>query len=144
ERIGAGASGHSGAIVLEGTAIGLLPDAEHCLESLARIVREAAIECDLRLDGCWEVEHRADGTWRDGEGGLAIVDTVPGGTIDAGALLSGLARAVLAKGGTIHEHHRVEHLAGRVLRTSHGEIEAERVVVAINAFLPTVLALDVD
>jgi glycine/D-amino acid oxidase-like deaminating enzyme len=147
ERIGAGASGHSGAIALEGTAVGLLPDADHCLESLARIVRDAAIECDLRLDGCWEVEHCAGGTWRDGGTGIAIADTVPGGTVDPGAVLGGLARAVLAKGGRIHEQHRVERVglgAGRVLHTAHGDVAAGRIVVATNAYLPTLLTLGVD
>ncbi len=147
ERIGAGASGHSGAIALEGTAVGLLPDADHCLESLARIVRDAGVECDLRLDGCWELAHRPDGTWRDGDTGLAVAATVPGGTIDAGAVLGGVARAVLAKGGTIHEGHRVERVglgAGRVLQTARGNVEAARVVIATNAYLPTLVPLGVD
>jgi gamma-glutamylputrescine oxidase len=148
ERIGAGASGHSGAIALEGTAVGLLPDADHCLDSLARIVRDAGIDGGaLRLDGCWEVEHRRDGAWRDGDLKLAVADTVPGGTIDAGAVLGGVARAVLAARGTIHEHHRVERLdlgAARTLRTARGDVAAGHVVVATNAYLPTLLPLDVD
>lgn len=147
ERIGAGASGHSGAIALEGTAIGLLPDADHCLESLARIVRDAGVACDLRLDGCWELEHRAEGPWCDGDAALAIADTVPGGTMDAGAVLGGVARAVLASGGTIHEQCRVEHVdtgAARGLRTARGAVAADRIVVATNAYLPTLLPLDVD
>jgi len=152
ERIGAGASGHSGAIALEGTAVGLLEDADHCLESLERMTRDAGISCDLRLDGCWEVAHRdEDGAsgppWRDGDSRLRIEDTVPGGTIDPGAALAGLARAVLDAGGTIHEHHRVEHLdvgARRVLHVGGRDLVAERVVVATNAYLPTLLALPVD
>jgi gamma-glutamylputrescine oxidase len=147
ERIGAGASGHSGAIALEGTAVGLLEDADHCLESLARITRDAGIDCDLRLDGCWEVEHRRDGPWRDGDASLGIADTVPGGTIDAGAVLGGLARAVLSAGGEIHETSRVEHLelgSRRVLRTARGDVVAEQIVVATNAYLPMLLALPID
>ena len=152
ERIGAGASGHSGAIALEGTAVGLLEDADHCLESLERMTRDAGISCDLRLDGCWEVAHRAeDGAsgpqWRDGDSRLRIEDTVPGGTIDPGAVLAGLARAVLDAGGTIHEHHRVEHLdvgARRVLHVGGRDLVADRVVVATNAYLPTLLALPID
>src|SRR5262245_49705485 len=62
ERVGSGASGHSGGIALEGTAIGELEDADHCLESLARVTRDAGIDCDLRLDGCWEVTHAGDRT----------------------------------------------------------------------------------
>src|SRR5262249_34411094 len=56
-RIGAGASGRTGAIALEGTAAGLLEDADTCLAALARIARETAPDCDLRLDGCWEIAH---------------------------------------------------------------------------------------
>jgi len=152
DRIGAGASGHSGAIALEGTAVGDLDDADRCLESLARMTRDAGIACDLRLDGCWEVTHHAEPgapgpQWRDGETTLSIADTVPGGTIDAGAVLAGLARAVLDAGGSIHEHHRVEALElGRrpSLHTARGTVVAERVVVATNAYLPALLALPID
>ena len=152
ERIGAGASGHSGAIALEGTAVGLLEDADHCLESLERMTHHAGISCDLRLDGCWEVAHRDGGDtgelrWRDGDTWLGVEDTVPGGTIDPGAILAGLARAILDGGGTIHEHHRVEQLevgGRRILHTVGRDIVADRVVVATNAYLPTLLALPID
>lgn len=152
DRIGAGASGHSGALTLEGTAIGLLDDADHCLDAVARITRDADAPCDLRLDGCWELTHEPHSTatgptWRDGESLLRIDDTVPGGTLDAGKVLSGVARAVLRTGGTIHEQARVESLetgTRRVLRTPRGDVVAERVVVATNAYLPTLLALPVD
>jgi len=55
--VGAGASGRTGAIALEGTAAGPLDDASDCLGALARLVREADITCDLELGGCWELEH---------------------------------------------------------------------------------------
>jgi glycine/D-amino acid oxidase-like deaminating enzyme len=149
--VGAGASGHSGAIALEGTAVGELDDADHCLESLARTTRDAGIDCALRLDGCWEVTHHAGSgapaRWRDGEAPLAIADTVPGGTLDAGAVLGGLARAVLDAGGTICEHHPVDRLdvgGRRLLRTGDDTLVAERVVVATNAYLPMLLALPID
>lgn len=150
--IGAGASGHSGAIVLEGTAIGLLEDADHCLDSLAHTVRDAGIACDLVLDGCWEVTHvpSAGGSgprWRDGDGTLTVAETVPGGTVDAGKLLAGLARAILAAGGAIHERRRVERvdLGPRPsVRTAAGLLVADHVVVATNAYLPTLLPLGVD
>src|SRR5204862_7535019 len=48
DRVGAGASGHSGALVLEGTAVGPLDDADRCLESVARLTRDADAPCDLR------------------------------------------------------------------------------------------------
>jgi gamma-glutamylputrescine oxidase len=149
-RIGAGASGHSGAIALEGTAVGPLEDADDCLGSLTRITREAGIACDLRLDGCWEITHdpaAGEPFWRDGDLPLAVADTVPGGTLDPGAVLSGLARAVLGAGGHIHEHARIDALGvgtDRVLRTRGADILAERVVVATNAYLPTFLDLPID
>ena len=92
--LGAGASGRTGGIVLEGTAAGPLDGVERCLDALAGVVAEAGIDCDLTLPGCWELVHRdAPGAlrpfWRDGEAWLCIEDTVPGGTIDPGALRRG-------------------------------------------------------
>lgn len=150
ERIGAGASGHTGAIALEGTAIGMMEDADDCLGSLTRITREADVACDLRLEGCWEITHEPGShapLWRDGDAPLTIADTVPGGTLDPGAALAGLAKAVLRAGGRIHEGSRVDRIdvgARRVLRTRDTEVLAERVVVATNAYLPTFLALPID
>jgi glycine/D-amino acid oxidase-like deaminating enzyme len=149
-RIGAGASGHTGAIALEGTAIGPLEDADDCLGSLARITLDAGVACDLRLEGCWEITHEPAARqplWRDGDLPLVVSGTVPGGTLDPGAVLSGLARAVLGAGGRIHEHARVDVLAvgaERILRTKGADVAAERVVVAANAYLPTFLELPID
>jgi gamma-glutamylputrescine oxidase len=150
DAIGAGASGHSGAIALEGTAIGLVDDADDCLGSLARITRDAGVDCDLRLDGCWEITHEPgahEALWRDGDAPLAIADTVPGGTLDPGAALAGLARAVLGAGGRIHERTRIDCLeigAGRGLRTNGTAVLADRIVVATNAYLPAILPLPID
>src|SRR5215468_2832634 len=58
--LGAGASGRTGGIVLEGTAIGPLERVEHCLDALAGVVAREHIECALRLGGCWELAHRAE------------------------------------------------------------------------------------
>src|SRR5262245_826748 len=55
--LGAGASGRTGGIALEGTADGPREDADRCLDSLRQVVTEAEIACDLRLPGCWELEH---------------------------------------------------------------------------------------
>jgi glycine/D-amino acid oxidase-like deaminating enzyme len=150
-RIGSGASGSSGAVALEGTAIGLLDDADTCLATLERVTREARIECDLHLPGAWELTHdevpgRAP-LWRDGDKMLSVAGDVPGGTIDAGKVLAGLARAILATGGTIHEGTRVDRIDlgdARVLHTRDAHVTADRVVVAVNAFTPTVLRLPVD
>src|SRR5262249_11039588 len=75
--VGAGASGRTGGIVLEGTAAGPLDGVEHCLDTLASVVAEAEIDSDLSLSGCHELVHRvAPGTlqrfWRDGEAWLCV------------------------------------------------------------------------
>jgi gamma-glutamylputrescine oxidase len=147
--LGAGASGRTGGIVLEGTAAGPLDGVEHCLDALAAVVAEAGIDCDLTLPGCWELVHRdAPGAlrpfWRDGEAWLCIEDTVPGGTIDPGALVAGLARAALRAGATVHEHARVEAVEpGRParLRVGGASLLADAVFVALNAYAPALVTL---
>jgi gamma-glutamylputrescine oxidase len=149
--LGAGASGRTGGIVLEGTAAGPLEAVEHCLAALAGVVEEAGIDCDLRLPGCWELEHRAQPGalrpfWRDGETWLCVADTVPGGTIDPGALVAGLGRAAVGAGATLHEHaavHLLEPGAPARVQTARGTVLADHVVVALNAYTGTLLDLPV-
>jgi len=149
--LGAGASGRTGGIVLEGTAAGPLEAVEHCLGALAGVVEETGIECDLRLPGCWELEHRQQPGaqrpfWHDGETWLCVADTVPGGTIDPGALVAGLGRAAAGAGATLHEHAAVRALEPGPparLRTVDGTILADHVVVALNAYTTMLLDLPV-
>src|ERR1700732_3549546 len=79
-RLGDGASGRTGGIVLEGTARGIMEGADRCVPTLERLVREARINCDLKLPGCWEIEHSdsANGAlpWTDDGHGVRIVRTV--------------------------------------------------------------------
>ncbi len=90
-RIGAGASGRSGGLVLDDTSAGPLAGVEGCLAALERIVTDERIDCELALPGCWELVHDAESPiWRDGEGTLSIGSTVPGGTVHCGKLLAGL------------------------------------------------------
>lgn len=146
-RIGDGASGRTGAIVLEGTAGGPLPEVSDTIDGLARLVREASIDCALALPGCRELVHHpasADDRplWRDGEGALYVTSTVPGGTVDAGALLAGLASAATRAGVAIHQHRPVLGLvpgAPAVLRLEDAEVRADRVVLALNAYTPRLL-----
>jgi len=139
-RIGAGASGHTGAIALEGTSMGPLEQADDCLAVLARVVEDAGIDCDLRLNGCWELEHRppasgATPLWRDGDGQLYVARTEPGGTVDVGALLRGLARAASDAGARIAEQSPVLPLAANApLRLADGTtLTARHVVIATEA-----------
>jgi gamma-glutamylputrescine oxidase len=150
-RIGAGASGRTGAIALEGTAMGVLEETGTCLETLDRVVRETAIACDLELGGCWELAHRDPGPndvalWQDGDAPLCVVGTEPGGTIDAGALLAGLARAPAAAGAVVIEHAPVAPLVrGRPLELGRGaSLEARHVVVATEGLTGALVPLADD
>ena len=68
----------------------------------------------------------------------ALVDVQSIALVDPARLVWGLAQVVERLGGTIHDHSRVEgiddedgHLR---VRTSRGRVDADRVVVATNAF----------
>src|SRR5262249_35607648 len=135
--------------VLEGTAVGPLERVEHCLDALAAFVAREHIECALQLSGCWELGHHAEPgarrtLWRDGDAWLTIVDTVPGGTIDPGALVAGLGRAAGAAGGGLHEGAAVlaiEPGQPSRLRLAGGTLSADQVVIALNAYTAALLAL---
>jgi len=150
QRIGAGASGRTGAIALEGTAMGVLDETGTCLETLARVVRAASIACDLELGGCWELAHRAPGPtdvllWPDGDVPLCVTRTEPGGTLDAGALLAGLARAATAAGAVIVEQAPVRPLhRGRPLDLGGRTLDARHVVVATEGLTGALVPLPDD
>jgi gamma-glutamylputrescine oxidase len=149
--VGAGASGRTGGLVLEGTAAGLLDGVTSCIETLKRLVQEADIACDLRLGGVWELEHRRGPSpcaalWPDGETMLCIAGKEPGGSVDPGALVRGLAAAAARAGAEIHEHvavQAVEPGATPVLRTTAGALRAEQVVVALGAYVTSLVPLPV-
>jgi len=127
--VGAGASGCTGGIVLEGSHVGPLPGLDACIELLRRRVAELGIRCGLELPGCRELAHRPVAedalactpeaergaaqrgpVWRDGHRLLVEIDREPGGVVDPGRLVEGLTRAALAMGATIHEGTRVRGL----------------------------------
>jgi len=139
--LGAGASGRTGGLVLEGTAAGPLPGAEACIDALRALVRTHDLDCDLDLRGCWIVRHQgaettASPSWPDGDAGRLVVDgEEPGGAVDPGKLVAGLARAALRAGAALHERSHVELVAAGRLRADGSDVSAGRVVVATNAFL---------
>lgn len=148
--IGAGASGRTGGLVLEGTAAGPLERVDRCLEAIAATVAEARIDCDLFLPGCWTVRHVAeDGTrppgWRDGDRWIVRSGSEPGGTVDPGKLVAGLARATQAAGAAIHEPAPAQRItasgAGYRIGSAAGELSADQVVVALNAYATQLLDL---
>ncbi len=143
-RVGGGASGRSGGVVLEGAAAGELPGLGSAIEALRERIRRDGIECGLELPGCLELAHRerAEGPWRergwrDAGRWLVPAAEVPGGTLDPGALLSGMAAAATRAGARIHEGVRASRLRAMpapALETTAGGLSAGLVVVAAGAF----------
>src|SRR5215470_17968713 len=106
ERVGNGASGRTGGLVLAETAAGKQPGLGDVLKGYRRILRQLGVKADLELPGVWEL---ARGTksmegktvraqkdspieWND-LGKLRAVEKVPGGAVDPGKVVTGLARA---------------------------------------------------
>src|SRR5208282_1017508 len=111
-RIGAGASGRTGGMALGETAAGDLPGLGDVLEGFEQILGKLKIDCDLSLPGAWEIGRskgldRSPIEWQD-SGTLRVVKEVPGGTLDPGKLVSGLARAAESLGAMIFENSPVE------------------------------------
>ena len=141
DKIGAGASGRTGGMTLGETAAGNLPGLGDVLEGFAEILREMKISCDFLACGAWEVG-RKNGKrdsaicWQD-SGNLRVVREVPGGTVDAGKLLRGLAQAALALNVRIVEGRAVTGIKHRkkirVVMSGGKEIVAGQVLIATNA-----------
>ncbi len=140
QTIGAGASGRSGGLALGETAAGDLPGLGDVLGGYAGIIAELGIECDLELPGAWEIGRsggRSDSpiSWND-SGTLRVVNEVPGGTINPGKMVAGLARAAQAAGVILCEHSPVREVSGRdplVVKTRNREVRADCVLLATNA-----------
>jgi len=114
-RIGNGASGRTGGMALAETSAGDLPGLGDVLSGIGKIFARLEIDCELVLSGAWELSRsggRADSSicWQD-SGTLRVVNEVPGGTLDPGKLVSGLARAAHQRGAVILENHRVADIA---------------------------------
>ena len=141
ERIGAGASGRTGGLVLAETAVGNLRGLGDVLEGYQEILRELQIESELTMPGVYELSHsrgmrNSPIDWND-SGRLRAVKDVPGGDVNPGKVVSGLAQAAERAGAMICEMERVtEARFGEkvVTLTANGrEVSAERVLFATNA-----------
>lgn len=138
--IGAGSSGRTGGMALAETAAGDLPGLGDVLAGFSQTLRELDIDCDLKLPGAWELARRnalphSPISWND-SGNLRSVAEVPGGTIDPGKMLSGLARAAERQGALICEQARVERVDfGEPLRfdVAGRELRARAALFASNA-----------
>jgi glycine/D-amino acid oxidase-like deaminating enzyme len=162
--LGDGASGRTGGMALAETAAGNLPGLGDVLAGYKKILGDLRIDSRLTLPGVLELGRSAPAaklsrprrkssvpgekhspiSWSD-SGNLKVVRRVPGGTVDPGKVLAGLARAAENAGAQIVEHAEVRSLDFsnpprlRVRRKLRGriqekEIRAGQVLVATNAF----------
>jgi glycine/D-amino acid oxidase-like deaminating enzyme len=141
ETFGSGASGHTGGVALAESAVGDLPGLGDVLAGYREILRELNVDADLTLPGCYELG-RTGGLpntpirWKD-EGMLSALKEVPGGTINPGKTVSGLARAAERAGVLLFEATEVEEAksADEIhLTTSAGVVRAKYALFATNAF----------
>ena len=157
ERVGNGASGRTGGMALAETAAGDLPGLGDVLRGYRKILRDLRVDAELELPGVWEVarhEKSMEGKkvhplknspidWED-SGRVRAVSTFPGGTVNPGKVVSGLARAAGRAGAQIVEEaevvrmefsdpvrlHVTRKLARRVDRKI---VTANKVLLATNA-----------
>jgi glycine/D-amino acid oxidase-like deaminating enzyme len=154
--LGDGASGRTGGMALTETAAGKLPGLGNVLAGYKKILRALRIDSQLKLPGVWELDRSASATtnsrpvgkhspisWSD-SGNLRAVRRVPGGTVNPGKVLAGLASAAENAGAQIVEHAEVRALnfsnpprlsvrlnfRGRIQQK---EIRAGQVLLATNA-----------
>jgi glycine/D-amino acid oxidase-like deaminating enzyme len=156
-RIGHGASGRTGGMVLAESAAGDLPGLGDVLTGLQRILAELSrasgvpiIErAELLLPGAWEIARKqarenSPIEWDD-TGTLRVVNEVPGGTLNPGKMVESLARAAEGLGAIIVENARVNHVrwaeSGGEVSFEGGKILARKILIATNAFSLEVSAM---
>jgi glycine/D-amino acid oxidase-like deaminating enzyme len=140
EAFGSGASGHTGGMALAETAVGDLPQLGDVLGGYQEILRDLNISCDLTLPGVWELARTnplpgSPISWQD-SGDLRATKEVPGGTVDPGKVVSGLARAAEASGVLLFENARVDNVFfEQPLRLAIGgkSLRAHQMLIATNA-----------
>jgi glycine/D-amino acid oxidase-like deaminating enzyme len=149
-RIGHGASGRTGGMVLAESAAGDLPGLGDVLSGLQKILAELSrasgvpiVErAELSLPGAWEIarkQGRVDSPieWDD-TGTLRVANEVPGGTLNPGRMVESLARTADKLGAIVVEDARVDHVlwgeSGGELRFAGGKIRARKILIATNAF----------
>src|SRR5256885_7432115 len=155
--LGDGASGRTGGMALAETAAGDLPGLGDVLAGYKKILRALRVDARLTLPGVWELGRSVQATkdsdpvrkhslisWND-SGELRVARIVPGGTVDPGRVMVGLASAAEDAGAQIVEHAEVRamdfsnpprlcvrhNFRGRI---QEKEICAGQVLLATNAF----------
>jgi gamma-glutamylputrescine oxidase len=115
ESIGNGASGRTGGMVLDESAAGPLPGLGDVLAGYKKILGTLKIDAELALPGAWELARRKAAKnspicWND-SGRLHGVAKVPGGSVNPGKVVAGLARAAERAGAQIVEHAEVREVS---------------------------------
>ncbi|HWZ99734.1 MAG TPA: FAD-binding oxidoreductase [Candidatus Dormibacteraeota bacterium] len=167
--LGAGSSGRTGGMALAETAAGPLPGLGDVLAGYKRILRDLGISAELNLPGVWELargKYSMEGKevhplrnspidWKD-SGRLRAVNRVPGGSVNPGKVISGLAKAAEKLSVSIFEntnvtgfkpgdliHFYVRHEGPRKLNGKKKRvIHARRVLFTTNAASLELTALE--
>jgi glycine/D-amino acid oxidase-like deaminating enzyme len=140
EKIGAGASGNTGGMVLAESSGGDLPGLGDVVGGFARTLEDLRVQCDLNLPGAWEIGRKGGWknspiSWQD-SGRLRVIAELPGGTVDPGKLVSGLARCAEELGVFLFEGTQIDDFGlenSLRVKTGSREVRAERVLIATNA-----------
>ena len=158
-RIGDGASGRTGGIVLSETAAGDLAGLGDVLAGFEHILKKLRVDGDLELSGAWEIARsdqaeKSDNArplrggspieWQD-SGTLRAIGIVPGGTLDPGKQVSELARAAVRLGAVLLENSavtRIDWSDARELQLARGCLRATKILLATNALSSGLTALD--
>ena len=141
--LGNGASGRTGGMALDETAAGPVRGAEKVLAAYRRILRRMRVQAGASFPGAWEIGRGGAAPSLEGEpkplmfkkdsaiswfdsGHLRIVRKVPGGTIDPGKVITGLARAAQNAGVHIAEDAEVRSIDFTVPAKLHVEQKSGR------------------
>jgi len=153
--VGAGASGRTGGMALAETAAGKQPGLGDVLAGFRHILDTLEVHCDLDLCGAWEIGRQGQASpsrpgspieWQD-SGTLRVVNRVPGGTIDPGKLVSGLAHAADRAGAMIFENHRVVSVCWRrtlEIEVATGLRKSARIIAGKILFATNALSLAIS
>jgi glycine/D-amino acid oxidase-like deaminating enzyme len=141
DEFGAGSSGYTGGMTLAETAAGDMPGLGDVLAGYQQITRELQVQGNLTLPGCYELARQkalpnSPICWKD-SGELRATKEVPGGTINPGKTVSGLARAAERSGAMLFEHTGVEDARfgeSVDLCIGTGTLRAKKVLFATNAY----------
>ena len=148
--VGSGASGRTGGMVLSETAAGRLSGLGDVLAGLKKILTKLRVDSDLSLPGVYEVA-RSDKAGKsdnarplrgaspinwDDSGNLHAISVVPGGTLNPGKQVSGLARAAARLGAIVMENTEVRRIKWKnmaELEFEDGRVRARKILLATNA-----------